>query len=156
MSVAYQLICHPAICQHTDQHRQPICWLTCWPRDQPGFGWYVDRYGNRELADILVDMLIVYQPIVSTNTWLGVHKLYKIPNQLQPWRFETVIKDGFEARNGTWISIWNILSGKTGLPFQDFHCSLKFFCWNDPRSQLPLAFQLEMVNNLANGTFCKR
>ena len=81
MSVAYQSICRPTICQHTDQHHQPICWLTCWLRDQPGFGWYVVWYGNRELADILVDMLIVYRPIVSTNTWLGVHKLHKIPNQ---------------------------------------------------------------------------
>ena len=28
----------------------------------------------------------------------------------------------------------------------------EIFCWNDPKSQLPLAFQLEMVNNLVNGT----
>ena len=89
MSVAYQLICRPIICQHTDQHHQPICWLTCWPRDQPGFGWYVVWYGNRQLADILVDMLIVYRPIVSTNTWLGVHKLDPksvLFLEKQPWR----------------------------------------------------------------------
>ena len=28
----------------------------------------------------------------------------------------------------------------------------EIFCWNDPKSQLPLAFQLEMVNNLVNRT----
>ena len=29
-------------------------------------------------------------------------------------------------RNGTWISVWNIPSGKSGLPFQMFRCSRKF------------------------------
>ena len=29
-------------------------------------------------------------------------------------------------RNGTRISVWNILFGKTGLPFQMFRCSRKF------------------------------
>ena len=28
--------------------------------------------------------------------------------------------------NGTRISLWNIPSGKTGLPFQTFRCSRKF------------------------------
>ena len=28
--------------------------------------------------------------------------------------------------NGTRISVWNISSGKTGLPFQMFRCSRKF------------------------------
>ena len=137
MSVAYQLICRPIICQHTDQHHQPICWLTCWPRDQPGFGWYVVWYGNRELAD-MVDMLIVYRPIVSTNTWLGVHKLHKIPNQFYFLKnncegLKLSSKNGFESRNGTWISIWNILSGKTGVPFQKFHCSQKFSAGMTPK-----------------------
>ena len=39
-------------------------------------------------------------------------------------RRETGIKDGFEV-NGKRISVWNILSWKTGLPFQKFRCSWK-------------------------------
>ena len=30
------------------------------------------------------------------------------------------------SRNRTWISVWNIPSGETGLPFQVFRCSRKF------------------------------
>ena len=49
-------------------------------------------------------------------------------NGKRPRRPQTGIKDGFEEmdENGTRISVWNISSGKTGLPFQMFRCSRKF------------------------------
>ena len=41
---------------------------------------------------------------------------------------ETGIKDSFEGMEQ--IPVWNIPSGKTGLPFWMFHRSSKFFGWN--------------------------
>ena len=49
-------------------------------------------------------------------------------------------------RNETRISVWNIPSGKTGLPFKMFRCPL-----NNPKSRIPPGFSgnfLLMVKNL--------
>ena len=54
-------------------------------------------------------------------------------------------------RNRKWISVWNITSGKTGLPFQMFRCSRRFplertkkscsFTWDHAQ------FSIRFVNN---------
>ena len=61
---------------------------------------------------------------ISSRT--RVYHLYKSVSftEKRLRRRETGIKDGFEV-NGTRISVWNILSWKTGLPFQKFRCSRK-------------------------------
>ena len=44
----------------------------------------------------------------------------------RPRKAETGIKDGLWG-NGTRISVWNIPTGKTGLPFYKFRYSRKFY-----------------------------
>ena len=46
-------------------------------------------------------------------------------------------------RNGTWISVWNIPLGKTGLPFHMFFCSQKFSTGTTQKSWVPFTFQLD-------------
>ena len=54
------------------------------------------------------------------------------------------------GRNGIWISVWKILSGKTGLPFQMFRCSRKFSAWTTQEVVLLIFFQPDFPE-----TFCK-
>ena len=58
------------------------------------------------------------------------------------------IKDGFEEMEHE-VSLWNIPSGKTGLPFQMFLCSRKFFRWENPKSLVPFTctFQPDFPEN---------
>ena len=62
------------------------------------------------------------------------------------------IKDGFEVL-GHEVSLWNIPSGKTGLPFQMFLCSRKFFRWENPKSLVPFTctFQPDFPEIFVNG-----
>ena len=46
--------------------------------------------------------------------------------------------------------VQSIPSGKTGLPFQKFRCSRKFFYRKDPTSRVPFPFQQDFLK-----TFCK-
>ena len=53
-----------AIAQPIGQHVNQESDSRCQPRDRPGVGRYVDRYGNRESANTLIE----YQPIALTET----------------------------------------------------------------------------------------
>ena len=106
--------------------RSTRIWLRCRLIWQPRVGRHIGRHVDCVSADSVNQYLARGAQITQDSK--SVLFLEK-----QPWRSETVIKDGFEARNGTWISIWNILSRKTGLPLQKFHCSLKFSAGTTPK-----------------------
>ena len=72
-------------------------------------------------------------------------------NKSVPW---FSIYQGWLWRNGTQISIWNVQSGKTGLPFRMIRCSRKCSTRTTPKRRVPLTFPagfsgqfLWMVNN---------
>ena len=54
-------------------------------------------------------------------------------------------------RNRTRISLWNIPSGKTGLPFQMFRCSRKFSVWKTQKVSFHLLFNQISRKIFANG-----
>ena len=58
--------------------------------------------------------------ISSRNRFCHLYKSLLFTEK-RPWSWY----QGWLLRNGTRISVWNIPSGKTGLPFQMFRCSWK-------------------------------
>ena len=65
--------------------------------------------------------LVNFVPESRLSLHISVPFTKKLPRRPEPG-----IKDLWLWRNGTRISVWNIPSGKTGLPFQMFRCSRKF------------------------------
>jgi len=74
-----------------------ICRSIWQPRVGRHIGWHVDCVSADSVNQYLARGAQITQDPKSV-----------LFHEKQPWRSETVIKDGFEARNGTWISILNI------------------------------------------------
>ena len=70
LSVNMSAFSRLTINQHISQHVDWESGDRCQRRDRPRVSQYVNRYGDRELADISANMSIEYWPIVSTDTQL--------------------------------------------------------------------------------------
>ena len=79
-------------------------------------------------------------PLVRTSSIYRIGKTTaKAWNWYQRWLW----------RNGTRISVWNIPSGKTGLPFQMFRCSRKL----SARTTKKVMFYLILSNRIFSNPF---
>ena len=83
MSVNMSAFSRLTINQYISQHVDWESGDRCQRRDQPQVSQYVNRYGDRELADISADMSIEYWPIVSTDTQLRSEQITQDPLKVE-------------------------------------------------------------------------